>query len=118
MPSLIESRGEIIVGSLRPPLPGIERGCIPPSDASPFDPDNFCRENDELADIHIVHRGKCNFRRKSMNYHKAKAVIVINSNPNELFVMAGEGERKPLESGGCSDDDLPITVLGKYIGDV
>jgi hypothetical protein len=63
----------------------------------------------------MIWRGQCNFRQKAAHHYNAKAIIVINSNPHELFVMSGE--KKPIGSNGCSDDDLPVSVLGKYLGD-
>jgi hypothetical protein len=40
----------------------------------------------------------------------AAAVIIVNSNPNELFCMAGEKD-KSFSAEGCSQMDLPPSVL-------
>ena len=46
---------------------------------------------------------KANSRR-----HSAEGIIVINSNPDELFVMAGDA---PGSSSSVGDGDLPVSVL-------
>ena len=114
MPILNESGGEIVMGSLSPPPPGDELGCKPPDDPSPFDEGNSCQVNDgrsqdESNAVQMVKRGDCNFMRKAANHQHAEGVIVINSNPYELFVMAGENTQPG--SNVCSNDDLPVSVL-------
>jgi len=113
MPNLATSGGELVRGLLRPPTPGSELGCRPPDGASPFDQDTFCQVEDEsTADevVQLVRRGGCNFIRKAENHHRNEGIIVINSKPNELFVMAGDkSQSRPEED--CSSDDLPVSVL-------
>jgi mannosidase alpha-like ER degradation enhancer 2 len=60
--------------------------------------------------VQIVRRGVCTFQEKSLNQLKgvnAEAVIVINSDANELFVMSGGG----VEDTHVDDEDYPATVL-------
>lgn len=112
LPNLRKSGGEIVIGRLKPPPPGDELGCNRPEGADLVDPDNSCRRvHDESNVLQLVRRGDCNFMGKAANYrHTTTGVIVINSNPNELFVMAGE-KPQPESNNGCSDDDLPVSVL-------
>lgn len=52
---------------------------------------NFCLHNNAF-NVQLVERGQCNFTEKTLNQYikrKAAAVIVINSEPMELFCMAG-----------------------------
>ena len=61
----------------------------------------------------MVERGQCNFTEKTLNQHikrQAAAVIVINSEPMELFCMAGD-KRAETSAGGCNQMDLPPSVL-------
>merc|ERR1711933_446181 len=51
----------------------------------------------------MVRRGKCSFQQKATNYQKSQAMIVLNSDPTELFVMSGDPT--------SPTDELPITVL-------
>merc|ERR1719291_351204 len=52
----------------------------------------------------MVRRGQCSFQQKATNYQKyAEAMIVLNSDPSELFVMSGDPASPAAE--------LPITVL-------
>lgn len=80
-------------------------GCNPP-DTNPADVDQS-----KLDQIKMVRRGDCNFNQKVKNLHLSghQGIIVINSNPHELFVMAGE---KPQPGSDYSPkDDLPVAVL-------
>lgn len=66
-------------------------GCIPPSEDSEMNANNFCLHNNAF-NVQLVERGQCNFTEKTLNQYikrKAAAVIVINSEPMELFCMAG-----------------------------
>jgi mannosidase alpha-like ER degradation enhancer 2 len=61
--------------------------------------------------INLVHRGVCTFEQKALiqkNSFHAEAVIVINSEEDELFVMSGGGASHP---GPLSSSDFPPTVL-------
>lgn len=113
MLSLRKSGGKVIAGPVSPPPTDNEFGCKSPDGEHVFDQGNYCRSNNahtptESNVMQIVRRGDCNFVRKAANHHHAKGIIVINSNPYELFVMAGE---KPQPGSDCSGDDLPVTVL-------
>lgn len=62
--------------------------------------------------IQMVHRGICTFQQKSRNQKhagRAEAVVVINSEDNELFVMSG-GDADET-SNTMDKDDFPLTVL-------
>ena len=64
-------------------------GCNGPTEA--IDPDK----------IVLVRRGECSFEHKIRNFASAKAVIVLNNEPNHLFVMASSsptGEMKDFET--------------------
>lgn len=89
-------------------------GCDPPSKESEVNANNFCLHNyNQPFIIQIVYRGECNFASKTLNQvleRNAAAVIVINSNPVELFCMAGDKEATTSVEG-CSQMDLPPSVL-------
>ena len=63
----------------------------------------------------MVIRGACNFTHKTRTQairRNAAAVIVINTNPVELFCMAGDRDQDATSSTeGCSQMDLPPSVL-------
>jgi len=64
----------------------------------------------EAPRVQLVLRGKCNFRSKGFNLQNrfnAEALIVVNSDPRGLFIMAG-----PLtKSQQMSNADDPASVL-------
>eukprot|EP00571_Detonula_confervacea_P007917 CAMPEP_0172332452 /NCGR_PEP_ID=MMETSP1058-20130122/62443_1 /TAXON_ID=83371 /ORGANISM="Detonula confervacea, Strain CCMP 353" /LENGTH=1455 /DNA_ID=CAMNT_0013049737 /DNA_START=662 /DNA_END=5029 /DNA_ORIENTATION=- len=112
MPNLRRSGGEIVKGQLHSPPPGDELGCRPADDAAQLDQHDSCQGNvsGENNVLQMVRRGDCNFMRKAANHRHSEGIIVINSNPSELFVMAGE-KTQPGSNSGCSNDDLPVSVL-------
>lgn len=105
MRNLRASGGEVISGMLSPPLPGNEIGCQVPNDAN-----LLLDEGSERQVLQMVRRGDCNFARKTANHANADGIIVINSNPHELFVMAGETTH-PGSNTTPNDDGLPVSVL-------
>ena len=113
LPQLIENGGAIVRGALRPPPPDDESGCkqFPNNDESLFEQDNTC-DIEDSPQIQMARRGGCNFMRKAENHHhSADGIIVINSNPHELFVMAGERPQQMFKYGCSKDDYLPVSVL-------
>mmetsp|Transcript_16987 Transcript_16987/g.35659 ORF Transcript_16987/g.35659 Transcript_16987/m.35659 type:complete len:1640 (+) Transcript_16987:59-4978(+) len=111
--SLVENGGIIVEGSLNAPRKDDETGC----DVSENNLDNledFCvLPSPSNSTVQMVERGKCNFLRKAKNQRvivNADAIIVINSEPHELFVMANEMPSGQLE-GPCTSDDAPVSVL-------
>ena len=95
--SRLTQLGEFQVGGdIRLPDPSDEAGCS--------------EEGDSYAPttIQIVRRGACTFQEKAINQRLrsgAEAVIIINSEPDELFVMADGG----IEDK--SEDESPLTVM-------
>jgi mannosidase alpha-like ER degradation enhancer 2 len=73
--------------------------------------------------VQLLHRGVCTFQEKALSQKKvfnAEAVIVINSEPDELFVMSGGGTDDP---DYLDNNNFPATVLvtgsdGKAILDI
>ena len=58
--------------------------------------------------VRLVQRGVCTFQEKSINQkklHGSDAVIMINNEADELFVMSGGGNHV------ASGDEYPVTVL-------
>lgn len=106
MPNLRASAGDVVKGILKPPPSGDELGCKP-SDSSclDLDRDSPCQEEGESKVVQMIRRGKCNFAQKASNHKQAGGIIVINSNPFELFVMAGEVPKSR------DSDELPVSVL-------
>lgn len=119
MPSLNESGGVIIKADLQEPPFNDELGCqVPPIDGGDGDLRSLCQyveelPNDQKEVVQMVRRGLCNFTFKAVNQrirHNAEAVIVINSEPDELFVMAGDN-MGGVKSHECTDEQVPISVL-------
>ncbi|KAL9181308.1 hypothetical protein ACHAXT_010113 [Thalassiosira profunda] len=105
LPKLVQSGGEIVKGMLIPPPPDDKFGCRPVGDNSLIDEDG----KGEPSGIPLLRRGDCNFMSKANSRrHSAEGIIVINSNPDELFVMAGDA---PGSSSSVGDGDLPVSVL-------
>ena len=84
---------------------------------SEFTPESLCGENSEvrrtMGVTQLVLRGECLFQSKVWNQwerhnKKAEAVIVINSDPEQLFVMSG-----PKDAYQRYDDNgkEPVSVL-------
>ena len=118
---LVESGGIVVESSLSSPKVGDEHGCegkgmetmpmvvqeevglypsslphgtLPQDESTQEDADMTCRSKG----VQMVQRGVCTFQDKSMNQKKsgdADAVIVINSEDEELFVMSGGGIDDP-----------------------
>lgn len=98
--STMNKAGEIVVqGSLFPPTLGDENGCI--GDKGPLLDAFLDRDQCEATwsegacqekIVRLVQRGGCTFQEKSANQVNAEAVIVVNSDEGELFVMSGNGE--------------------------
>lgn len=98
--------GEYLKGKLSPPPPDDELGCKP----HPQLDQEEIREGNDRSNLQIVRRGDCNFQSKAANYqHVAEALIVVNTNPSELFVMSGD--KTVPGPDGFSSDDLPVSVL-------
>ncbi|KAL3782540.1 hypothetical protein HJC23_005214 [Cyclotella cryptica] len=111
--NLIKSEGINVKGPLKLPPKDDELGCETSDKHNELDANNFCVHSKNAHTIQIVMRGECNFAQKTLNQliqRQAAAVIIVNSNPNELFCMAGEKE-KPFSADGCSQMDLPPSVL-------
>lgn len=69
-----------------------------------------CEVYENNAPINLVYRGYCTFEEKALiqkNEYNAKAVIVINSEEDELFVMSGGS----VGRAGLLDSSLPPAVL-------
>lgn len=69
-----------------------------------------CESYNDDASINLVYRGYCTFEEKALiqkNEFNAKAVIVINSEEDELFVMSGGS----VGRSGSIDTSLPPAVL-------
>jgi len=90
--------GEVQVGgNVRLPDPSDEAGC---SEGDSYAP----------TTIQIVRRGTCTFQAKAINQNLrsgAEAVIVINSAPDELFVMAEGG----VDIDEKAAKESPLTVM-------
>lgn len=101
---------QVVKGLLRPPPVGNELGCDVENTSLVLDDKCPADElQDERTNVQILRRGECNFMSKAENHKHAEGIIVINSSPFELFVMAGE---RP-QPGSPNDDDanLPVSVL-------
>uniref|UniRef100_A0A7S4HYC4 PA domain-containing protein n=1 Tax=Odontella aurita TaxID=265563 RepID=A0A7S4HYC4_9STRA len=116
--SLVETGGLLVAGELLRPKPSDPHGCSEPienevcenADASrynvslfdpPMVPPDTCRERGRGM-VHLVHRGGCRFHSKVWNAYRkgsAEAIIVINNDPNELFVMSGGIDKHNYKSG-------------------
>jgi hypothetical protein len=73
--------------------------------------DAFSAQTCKNTVVQLLQRGVCTFQEKSMNQRKsfnAEAVIMINSERDELFVMSGGGSEDPEYS---DNDNFPATVL-------
>jgi mannosidase alpha-like ER degradation enhancer 2 len=95
--------GELEVGGeVRLPDPSDETGC---SDGDSYAP----------TTVQIVRRGTCTFQSKALNQKMrsgAEAVIVVNNQDDEIFVMSDSGLDEE------QDGDIPLTVLmTKHDGD-
>lgn len=72
--------------------------------------EDVCLQPFDLPRVQMVHRGMCNFHAKGINVKNrfnAGAVIVINSDPNDLFMMSGTG----MENRKDINVDEPLSVL-------
>ena len=97
--NLVQEDGVVVEGLLIPPPAGDNVGC-----KSMIDPGIRQLDNNF---VQLINRGDCSFMHKSDNYRNARGIIVINSDPNELFVMSGEIP----QSGERSSAELPVSVL-------
>jgi len=110
-PDTLAKTSEIYIeAQLEMPKTGDEKGCKEPTDhLCAADEQDRCEQVMPMVEssrIQLVERGSCTFQEKSTNQVGAEAVIVINSNQNDLFVMSGNSdqiERQLLE--------VPLTVL-------
>ena len=69
--------------------------------------DHTCRD----SEVRLVRRGVCTFQEKSVNQwnlHGSEAVIMINNEADELFVMSGGGGQFESKE---SEETYPATVL-------
>lgn len=96
--SRLTQLGEYQVGGdIRLPDPSDEEGC---SEGDSYTP----------TTIQIVRRGVCTFQSKAINQNLrsgAEAVIIINSEPDELFVMADGGPGMDEKDA----DESPLVVM-------
>lgn len=88
-------------------------GCqAPPKEGSDDRQENVAGpDSPTYTGINLVHRGVCTFEHKAFMQKKsydAEAVIVINGEEDELFVMSGGGSAHP---GPVTSSDLPPTIL-------
>eukprot|EP00557_Chaetoceros_sp_GSL56_P003274 CAMPEP_0176498846 /NCGR_PEP_ID=MMETSP0200_2-20121128/12573_1 /TAXON_ID=947934 /ORGANISM="Chaetoceros sp., Strain GSL56" /LENGTH=1279 /DNA_ID=CAMNT_0017897149 /DNA_START=211 /DNA_END=4050 /DNA_ORIENTATION=+ len=72
--------------------------------------EGVCPRPFESPRVQLVNRGMCNFHWKGINMNKqynAGAIIVVNSDPNDLFIMSG------IETENREDIDVdePLSVL-------
>jgi mannosidase alpha-like ER degradation enhancer 2 len=101
--------------AIQSPTVGNEYGCEPPGDVEydeVFEADELADEVCKFSVIQMVHRGICTFQQKSKNLKqagRAEAVIVINTEDDELFVMSGGGIDETTNT--ADDDEFPLTVL-------
>jgi Glycosyl hydrolase family 47 len=134
MSELAKTGGMVVEAFVRPPPEGDEYGCRKEPSNEEFIPtaiedlspavntasgsqvpgnsdsqqdirDGTCRD----SEVRLVRRGLCTFEEKAINQKNAfhaEAVIMINSEQEELFVMSGGG---PDEAQ--SDVAYPVTVL-------
>lgn len=94
---LSSTEGMTVEASVQLPKADDESGCI-----------NVKNDGDNAV-IQLVHRGSCTFQEKSINQKShAEAVIVINSEEDELFIMSGDESDK---DNAVAEQDLPVTVL-------
>lgn len=72
--------------------------------------EGICVKPPNAPSVHMVYRGLCNFRAKGINLKRrfnAEAIIVVNSDPNDVFIMSGSG----TEDGEGINADEPLSVL-------
>ena len=106
--SLVQNGGEVVEGMLIPPPVGDEVGCQSSNDVHMVNRaiPQLKDENGRLT-VQLIDRGDCSFMQKTGNYGHARGIIVINTDPNELFVMSGEIP----QPGERSSTELPVSVL-------
>lgn len=102
--NLVQQGGEVAEGLLIPPPVGDNVGCKSPNDVHMVE-DDLVHHGRHF--VQLINRGDCSFMLKACNYHRAQGIIVINSDPSELFVMSSEVP----QPGECSNDELPVSVL-------
>ena len=102
--NLRKNRGEVVKGLLVPPPFGDELGC-----ESTDNLHQVVQGTRQVRQfVQLLKRGDCSFIHKVQNYGHSQGLIVINSDPNQLFVMSGEIS----QSGDVSSNvDLPVSVL-------
>jgi hypothetical protein len=103
------SDGVVIEQEVRAPEIGDEYGCVTNGDEGDLS------KNDETSDdvcekevVQILNRGVCTFQEKARNQQtsvNAEAVIMINNDPDELFIMSGASNEDP------DHGKYPVTVL-------
>ena len=127
MSELITSGGILVEAPLRAPESGEDYGCGDPdpvaNDDAVLPPNSFSQSSSKEGEanvldqtcktnvVQLVKRGVCTFQEKAMNQKKlvrAEAVITINSDSDELFVMSGGGVDDPEYS---DHNNFPATVL-------
>ena len=103
MAQLLKYGGIQVDAILVKPDPTDPMGCAPIAE------ETCSNEEDKYGDIHMTNRGGCTFFLKSLGHKKygASGLIVINTDPDELFVMSNA----PEESLSVPPQDLPPTVL-------
>jgi hypothetical protein len=102
---LAKSGGICIEAPVINPREGDENGCM--HDSTEEFPIDYTRYN---GWIQVVRRGNCSFYTKAVNQRfrwNADAVIVINDDPHEVFIMSdgGEGELR------MDPNRVPVSVL-------
>lgn len=100
--------GVAVKGRLKSPPIGDELGCKSSLETCPI-------EEEEEQVVQLVKRGECNFMVKASNQQHAEGVIVMNTNPDELFVMASGNPAPSSHVHPSSDtsleDELPVSVM-------
>ena len=106
--------GIVIEQEVRAPEIGDEYGCVKDVDGLDDDDESPSHTEDETAEVcekkvvQILSRGVCTFQEKARNQQRnvnAEAVIMINNEPDELFIMSGATDEDP------DHDQYPVTVL-------
>ena len=104
--ALRRTRGIEVEAKIFPPRWAEEKGCYKP-DTRPAENESKGNNNPPTPGIiQMVLRGECPFQQKAINQkvrHDAKAVVVVNTNPNQLFMMSAEDD--------SYDEVTPLTVL-------
>lgn len=127
MTDLLSTNGLVVEAVIEPPEIGNEYGCsefegeegLSPEAAhieveeegTSLDADSSGEDSCRAEVVQVLHRGVCTFQDKAMAqkaFVNAKAVIIINTEDNELFVMSGGASKN---DDNTIDETYPATVL-------